>query len=76
MEMTQTEKCELTYEPAIESDDNGTDEIIIFYYFGCCWYIFCIFCTVILIFIPCVIYCTLIKEAYKRVISVDKKRSF
>ena len=76
MEIEESEKYELAPGPKIESDTKDFDEIIIFYYFGWCCIIVCIICTVIFIFFPCIIYCNLIRLAYKAVIAVDKKRNF
>ena len=74
MEIEESEKYELAPGPKIENDTKDFDEIIIFYYFGWCCIIVCIICTVIFIFFPCIIYCNLIRPAYKAVIAVDKKK--
>ena len=74
MEMTQNGEYVLNaYEPIIESNENGTDEIVIKYlqdcFFTCMLYLFMVF----FIWNPFFIYCFLIDIGYKMVAVIDKK---
>ena len=74
MEMTQNGEYVLnTYEPIIESNENGTDEIVIKYlhdcFFNCMLYLFMVF----FIWNPLFIYFFLIDDRYKMVAVIDKK---
>ena len=45
----------------LEANENEVDEIVIYYYFGCCQIIIFIICTILFLWFPFVIYLTLIQ---------------
>ena len=74
MDIPKSDKILNTNEPKIDIDDNGIDEIIISYYFSFCVMSLYIFVSIIFIWCPIAAYFILVRERYKDVIVIDKRR--
>ena len=74
MDIPKSDKILNTNEPKIDIDDNGIDEIIISYYFSFCVMSLYIFVSIIFIWYPITVYFILVRERYKDVIVIDKRR--
>ena len=75
MKMTENGEYILnTYEPKIESNDKGTDEIVICYIENCCTIFFAVIISIIFLWQLCVFYFNLIHGGYKKIVVIDKKR--
>ena len=62
-----------TYEPKIESNENGTEEIEISNYADCCIIAFFVFIVILFIWFPIMFYLFFIHIGMRRVIAIDKR---
>ena len=62
-----------TYEPKIESNESGTDKLVIRDYLGCCLTVVFAFLFVIFIWNPIVLYCFFFYMEHKQIVIIEKK---
>ena len=73
MDIPENEYVLNTYEPKIESNDNGTDEIEMYSTLDCCTIVFWVILSIFFLWFPFVFYRVLIREGFRRVAVIDKK---
>ena len=72
MEIPENECALNTYEPKIENNDNGTDEIEICSSLDCCL-VFIWFFSLLCFWLPFLFYLLLIRAEFRKVFAIDKK---
>ena len=73
MEIPENENALNTYEPKIESNDNGIDEIEICSYLNCCLLFIFVTVSIVSLWCPFVFYFLLIHIPLRKVVAIDKR---
>ena len=73
MEIPENENALNTYEPKIDSNDNGTDEIEISSTLNCCLVFIFVTVSIMILWCPFVFYFLLIHIPFRKVVAIDKR---
>ena len=73
MDIPENEYALHTYEPKIDSNDNGTDEIEISSDLDCCFAVSFVISAIMLLWCPFFFYYFLIRMEFRKVAAIDKK---